>query len=164
MSGARRPPEHLMGLPIGIFLIALSGLMLEIALTRIFSATIWYHYAFVAISVALLGWGMGGFVLHLLRRRVAFSLERAGLLALLYALSIPVGLWLIVRVPVRPQLITFYFVVSLVPFLLAGMSLAMVFTLRRERAGRLYRAPPLRGPRRRSAKDTPATPPHPPPL
>jgi len=129
-----------MGLPIGIFLIALSGLMLEIALTRIFSATIWYHYAFVAISVALLGWGLGGFALHLLRRRVAFSLERAGLLALLYALSIPVGLWLIVRVPVRPQLITFYFVVSLVPFLLAGMSLAMVFTLRRERAGRLYRA------------------------
>src|SRR3990172_2972712 len=140
MSGARRPPEHLMGLPLGVFLVALSGLMLEIALTRIFSATIWYHYAFVAISVALLGWGLGGFALHLLRRRVAFSLERAGLLALLYALSIPLGLWLIVRVPVRPQLITFYFVVSLVPFLLAGMSLAMVFTLRRERAGRLYRA------------------------
>ena len=111
-----------MGLPLGVFLVALSGLMLEIALTRIFSATIWYHYAFVAISVALLGWGLGGFALHLLRRRVAFSLERAGLLALLYAVTIPVGLWLIVRVPVRPQLIAFYFVVSLVPFLLAGVA------------------------------------------
>ena len=27
--------------------------MLEIALTRIFSVTMWYHFAFVAISVAL---------------------------------------------------------------------------------------------------------------
>ena len=57
----------LMGLYIGIFLVTLSGPMFEIALTRIFSATIWYHFAFVAISVALLGWGLGGFALHLAR-------------------------------------------------------------------------------------------------
>ena len=38
----------------GVFLVALSGLMFEVGLTRIFSATIWYHFAFVAISVALL--------------------------------------------------------------------------------------------------------------
>ena len=45
-----------MGLSLGVSLITLSGLLFEIALTRIFSATIWYHFAFVAISVALLGW------------------------------------------------------------------------------------------------------------
>ena len=65
-----------MGLYLGIFLVTLSGLMFEIGLTRIFSATIWYHYAFVAISVALLGWGLGGFALHLLRGRIA-ALARA---------------------------------------------------------------------------------------
>ena len=52
---------------LGIFLISASGLMLEVTLTRIFSATIWYHYAFVAISVALFGWGLGGFFLHILK-------------------------------------------------------------------------------------------------
>ena len=57
-----------MGLYFGIFLVTLSGLMFEIGLTRIFSATIWYHFAFVAISVALLGWGLGGFALHLAAR------------------------------------------------------------------------------------------------
>ena len=62
-----------MGLYLGIFLVTLSGLMFEIGLTRIFSATIWYHYAFVAISVALLGWGLGGFAIHLLRRRIPLS-------------------------------------------------------------------------------------------
>jgi hypothetical protein len=77
-----------MGLYLGVFLVTLSGLMLEIGLTRIFSATIWYHFAFVAISVALLGWGAGGFALHVSRARIAFTRERAALLTLLYGLSI----------------------------------------------------------------------------
>jgi hypothetical protein len=127
-----------MGLYIGIFLVTLSGLMFEIALTRIFSATIWYHFAFVAISVALLGWGLGGFALHLLRRRLAFSRERAALSTFLYALSIPLALWLIVRTPFHYDRLIFYFTVSLVPFFLAGVTLSMLFTLGRENAGRLY--------------------------
>src|SRR5438874_13231115 len=53
---------------IAIFLITLSGLILEVGLTRIYSASIWYHFAFVAISVALLGWGLGGFTVHLLKQ------------------------------------------------------------------------------------------------
>jgi predicted membrane-bound spermidine synthase len=127
-----------MGLYLGVFLVTLSGLMFEIGLTRIFSATIWYHFAFVAISVALLGWGLGGFLLHLARDRVALSRERAGVLVLLYGLSIPLALWLIVRVPFHPDRLAFYFGVSLVPFLLAGMALSMLFALGREASGRLY--------------------------
>src|SRR5437879_2003660 len=53
---------------IAVFLITLSGLILEVGLTRIYSASIWYHFAFVAISVALLGWGLGGFTIHLLKQ------------------------------------------------------------------------------------------------
>ncbi len=122
----------------GVFLVALSGLMFEIGLTRIFSATIWYHFAFVAISVALLGWGLGGFALHLLRHRVALSLEKAAVLTLLYALAMPLGLALIVRFPFHPERLPLYFVVSLVPFLLAGAALSMVFALLKRDVGRLY--------------------------
>jgi hypothetical protein len=127
-----------MHLYLGIFLVTLSGLMFEIGLTRIFSATIWYHFAFVAISVALLGWGLGGFALHLLRRRTVFSRERAALFTFLYGLSIPLALWLIVRLPFHPDRLAFYFGVSLVPFLLAGVALSMLFAVGREDAGRLY--------------------------
>ena len=127
-----------MGLYLGIFLVTLSGLMFEIGLTRIFSATIWYHFAFVAISVALLGWGLGGFALHLLRGRVTLSRERAALFTFLYGLSIPLALWLIVRVPFHPDRLAFYFGVSLVPFFLAGIALSMLFAVGREIAGRLY--------------------------
>lgn len=36
----------------GLFLVTLATIMYEIALTRIFSVTMWYHFALVAISVA----------------------------------------------------------------------------------------------------------------
>ena len=127
-----------MGLYLGIFLVTLSGLMFEVGLTRIFSATIWYHFAFVAISVALLGWGLGGFALHLARGRIAFNRDRVALLTLLYGLSIPLALWLIVRVPFHPDRLIFYFTVSLLPFLLAGMALSMLFAIERQDMGRLY--------------------------
>jgi predicted membrane-bound spermidine synthase len=127
-----------MGLYLGIFLVTLSGLMFEIGLTRIFSATIWYHFAFVAISVALLGWGLGGFALHLVRGRVAFSRERAAASTFLYGLSLPLALWLIVRLPFHPDRLGWYFLFSLFPFFLAGVSLSMLFAVGRENAGRLY--------------------------
>ena len=92
-----------MGLYVGIFLVTLSGLMFEIGLTRIFSATIWYHFAFVAISVALLGWGLGGFALHLAARPHRLHARAGGAASrCLYGLSIPLALWLIVRAALPP--------------------------------------------------------------
>jgi predicted membrane-bound spermidine synthase len=122
----------------GIFLITFSGLTFEVGLTRIFSATIWYHFTFVAISVALLGWGLGGLAVHTLRRRLTPSLDRAALLALLYAAAIPACLFVIVSLPFQPDRLATYFLAALVPFFLAGMSLSMVFDVCREQAGRIY--------------------------
>src|SRR5207237_9814773 len=86
---------------VAVFLITLSGLIFEIALTRIYSATIWYHYAFIAISVALLGWGLGGVALHLLRRYIIPTIEKAAFIAICYAAGIVACLWLIVEFPFR---------------------------------------------------------------
>ena len=138
-----------MGLYLGIFLVTLSGLMFEIGLTRIFSATIWYHYAFVAISVALLGWGLGGFVLHLLRGRLTLSRERAALLTLLYGVSIPLALWLIVRVPFHPD--------RLAPLLRGVAACRSCSRVLRSRCcsrvePRAHRTPLLRRPGRRLAR------------
>src|SRR4029450_5483797 len=49
----------------GIALVALSTLMYEVLLTRIFSVTAWYHFAFVAISVAMFGITAGALLVHL---------------------------------------------------------------------------------------------------
>src|SRR5947208_7176448 len=47
-------------LAAGIGLSSFSALLLELALTRLFSVVLFYHFAFLAISVALLGLGAGG--------------------------------------------------------------------------------------------------------
>ncbi|HEV7747374.1 MAG TPA: hypothetical protein VGO56_20420 [Pyrinomonadaceae bacterium] len=123
---------------ISVFLITLSGLVLEVGLTRIYSASIWYHFAFVAISVALLGWGLGGFAVQLLKRMWGLSMGTAALLTLLYAGAIPLCLWVLVRFPFELQRLPLYFLAPLLPFFLAGMALSMVFDIHRAEAGSLY--------------------------
>src|ERR1051325_10677209 len=103
-----------MAIHLAVFLITLSGLIFEIGLTRIYSATIWYHYAFIAVSVALLGWGLGGLALHLLRRRLAPTLNRAAILVLAYSVGIVVCLTAIVAFPFRPERLLLYFIAPLV--------------------------------------------------
>ncbi|MBV9343064.1 MAG: hypothetical protein JO159_19530, partial [Acidobacteria bacterium] len=44
---------------IAVGLTSLSALLLEIALTRLFSVVLFYHFAFLAISIAMLGLGAG---------------------------------------------------------------------------------------------------------
>jgi len=152
---------------ISVFLITLSGLILEVGLTRIYSASIWYHFAFVAISVALLGWGLGGFTVHLWkaaggRRQAAgaekaenqeaggrqqtagvsdartLSMSAAAVGTLLYAAAIPLCLWLLVRYPFDMDRLPLYFLAPLLPFFLAGMALSIVFDIHRAVAGSLY--------------------------
>src|SRR5215510_13666917 len=94
---------------LAVFLITLSGLIFEVGLTRIYSATIWYHFAFIAISVALLGWGLGGLALHVFRRRIFPTMEKAALLALIYGCSIVTCLWIIVEFRFRMELLPLYF-------------------------------------------------------
>lgn len=123
---------------LSVFLITLSGLVLEVGLTRIYSASIWYHFAFVAISVALLGWGLGGFTVHLLKQKRQLSMNSAALITALYALAIPLCLWLLVKFPFEMSRLPLYFLAPLLPFFLAGMALSIVFDLHRAVAGALY--------------------------
>src|SRR5688572_11217697 len=48
-----------------LFLVALATLMYEVLLTRIFSVTMFYHFAFVAVSVALFGMTLGAVIVYL---------------------------------------------------------------------------------------------------
>src|SRR3954471_22370733 len=64
-------------------------LMTELALTRIFSVTMFYHFAFLAISIALFGLSASGVYVYLMRRRLARRDTRQLLCAgaLLHALA-----------------------------------------------------------------------------
>src|SRR3954469_6012005 len=49
---------------VAIALVSFASLLLELGLTRLFSVVLFYHFAFLAISVALLGLGAGGVFAH----------------------------------------------------------------------------------------------------
>ncbi len=54
---------------IGIALIALSTLMYEILLTRIFSVTMGYHFAFMAVSLAMFGMTAGAIFVYIFPKK-----------------------------------------------------------------------------------------------
>src|SRR6266487_3190412 len=80
----------------GIFILSLATLLLELALTRVLSVALWYHFGFLVISTALLGFGASGVVLALwqgLRERAAL-VRTLALLALLFGVLTVGGFWL----------------------------------------------------------------------
>ncbi len=121
-------------------------LITEVTLTRIFSVTLMYHFAFLVLSIALFGLGSGAivhFVTDFFRRRAEFYL---GWIALLAAASLPLCLGVVLRMPVSPYLWTWINVarligticVCIVPFFFCGLFLSLLYTHRQELVSRLY--------------------------
>src|SRR6187399_939174 len=72
---------HLRRALAGVACVSAALLMIELALTRIFSVTMYYHFAFLAISIALFGLSASGVYVYLARKR----LDRASTASLLAA-------------------------------------------------------------------------------
>ncbi len=136
----------------GIFLTSASTLTLEIVLTRVFSVTMWYHFAFLAISLALMGSAMAGVVLyffpHLTRPEIAR--RWIGWAALGLALSVPLTFVAYLHIPfavrlnrtsLPPQQILWLALIYLdltVPFFLSGLILSLALSAWSAQAGRVY--------------------------
>jgi len=143
----------LAGLPAvmlaGVSLISFSVLLLELALTRLFSVVLFYHFAFLAISIALLGLGAGGVFAHLLKPRLGQHDGRTILAAcsLLNAVLIPAVLEVVLHVPVSLELtggnflrLTVIYLSAAVPFFLTGLELSVIFARQSSRVTALYGA------------------------
>src|SRR3954452_2352340 len=86
----------------GIGAVSAALLMTELALTRIFSVTMYYHFAFLAISIALFGLSASGVFVFVTRRWLS-AIETRRLLtagALLHGLATVVALACLVRIRV----------------------------------------------------------------
>jgi hypothetical protein len=55
-------------LMLAVATVSFASLLLELAMTRLFSVVLFYHFAFFAISIALLGLGSGGVFAHVRRQ------------------------------------------------------------------------------------------------
>src|SRR5438093_4328070 len=71
---AAGPNEPKRSTYIALFLTTLSLLQFELFLTRIFSVTMWYHFAFMAISLAMFGLAAGAIFIELMKKRKAHAM------------------------------------------------------------------------------------------
>ena len=132
---------------LGLFLVSGATLIYEILLTRIFSVTTYYHFAFMAISIAMFGMTVGALLVYLFedifteaKTKYFLSLSAwffsvAIVLSFLTHLSIPlifqksiVGFYAIVLN---------YFVIS-IPFVFSGMCVCLSLTKFPQDIGKLY--------------------------
>jgi spermidine synthase len=124
------PPRVL----IGVALMSGALLMTELSLTRIFSVTMYYHFAFMAISIALFGLSASGVYVFLLRERFSrIPIERLLVThALAYATSTVVSLAVLVRLhigltstPTNIALMAATYLLAALPFFAGGAAISI---------------------------------------
>lgn len=134
---------------LGILFISLSTLMLEFTLIRVLSVSLWYHFAFMIISIALLGFGISGVTIV-----ISDKINKADIntfltiTSLLYSLSVLVSFIIINKIPFDPfslfidttQLIylPLYYLTITLPFFLAGLIIGQLFTRFKKDINKLY--------------------------
>src|SRR6266849_1802737 len=131
----------------GLFLLTLCTLMYEILLTRIFSVTMWYHFAFVAISVAMFGMSAGAILVYQFPN--FFTETRAkhhlALSCLLFAVTIVATFMTHLSIPfvvhkslVGLYAIAFNYAVVSVPFIFSGIAVCLALTKFPSQVSTLY--------------------------
>ncbi len=134
----------------GLFLLSAGALLFQVTFLRIFSAALWYHFAFLVVSVALFGIGASGVALVLWRRDAAGEARARPLAALGFAATalgayggaraIPFEPFRIAQDPAQAGWFLLLDLMLAVPFFCFGSAVALALRAWPERAGRLYAA------------------------
>ena len=133
-----------------LFVLSLSIILFELALTRIFSIVLWYDYAFMAISIAFFGLGIGSFMIHIQKNKLNTPKKKSTIepqfgfsllivrYAIAYGISVPVFIFLIGYIPSDTSYIYLFYLISSVPFFFAGAGMALVFLAMSQKISKLY--------------------------
>lgn len=134
-----------------VALISSAALADEILLTRFFGIVHWYHFAYMMISLALLGFGASGTFLALARARLLrnfvpvfiANLVLFGLFAVLgppLAAALPFRAEELLWDPLQPAWLALIYLLLSVPFFCAANAIGLTLVAHRERAGQIYAA------------------------
>jgi len=133
----------------GVLVMSFSSLLLELALTRLFSVTLFYHFAFLAISIALLGLGAGGVFAYIKKEWLTRwdALVLGARLSLINSVLLLVVLEIDLLIPVSLKLtgwnflkLTAIYLVSALPFFVIGLFFSVLFARSHQRITQLYAA------------------------
>ncbi|MBK7931141.1 MAG: hypothetical protein IPJ98_27795 [Bryobacterales bacterium] len=134
-SGLRWPLVY-----TGVFLTTLATLMLELTLTRIFSVVFYYHFAFLAISIALFGLGAGGVFSYVVLGWPGSVWRKLAVLSTLNAFFVVLSVYFVLSrtAEMTNAALAGVYVVSALPFLIAGIIVSVAISETIERVDRVY--------------------------
>ncbi|MBC7998515.1 MAG: hypothetical protein IAF58_11255 [Leptolyngbya sp.] len=131
----------------GLFLVTLATLVYELLLTRIFSVTMWYHCAFMAVSVAVFGMTVGAIAVYLapslFSRKNTTLMLSVSTLAFSVTSILSVYFHLAMLNQTNLDFITMLqntYLLTLVPFFFSGISVCLVLTRNTKQISQLYAA------------------------
>ena len=150
MAGTRVRPAAEAGPPlIAIALISAAALAYEILLMRLFSIILWHHFAYMIISLALLGYGASGVLVAVAGGAVekrfaplfcaaaaAFGISAVGCFVL--AQRVPFNPLEILWDPRQPAYLLAVYLLLALPFVCAGSCVCMALSRWRGMASRIY--------------------------
>src|SRR5690349_5802778 len=148
-SSSSLPPVATGRTAVGLLCVALATLMYEVLLTRIFSVTMWYHFAFVAISIAMLGMTVGALVVYVRPDWFppAAAKRQLAVTGLLFPVIILFSFLTQLSIPFRvhPSVVAVYaiaftYVVITIPFVVSGLAVCLALTRFPRDVGKLYAA------------------------
>jgi spermidine synthase len=131
------------------FFVSAAAIGYEILLMRVLSIVQWHHFAYMIISLALLGYGASGTFIALFRRTLEPHFEAAfALCALLFSVTMVACFVVGQRVPFnaleiiwdRTQFanLSLLYLVFFVPFFFAACCIGLAFTCRNQAINRIY--------------------------
>lgn len=123
-----------------VALTTLATLLLELSLTRIFSVVFYYHFAFLAISIALFGLGAGGVFSYVISAWPGSLYRKLGFVSLIDAGLVLVALTFVLTRGTDIGSFEFgaiYFTTAL-PFLGSGIVVSLVIAETIEHVDRIY--------------------------
>ena len=117
----------------------MATLLLELSVTRIFSVVFYYHFAFLAISIALFGMGAGGVFSYVAGGWKGNFFLKLGRLSALNSLLVVLALVVVVMQSEGSswRLATIYFATA-VPFFISGTILSLVIAETVDRVDKVY--------------------------
>jgi hypothetical protein len=132
--------KHWPQIYFGVAATSLATLLLELSLTRVFSVIYYYHFAFLAISIALFGLGAGGVLSYVVASLRGSLFNKLGILAAVNAAAIVLCLCFLLNQTgemTTLDLMAAYFVAA-IPFLFSGTILSLVVAETIQRVDRVY--------------------------
>lgn len=140
----------------GVFLICFANMLLEVVITRLFSATMYYHFTFLAVALALFGIAASGVYVFIAGDRLSVDVRGemakasrrfalGALIAVAYAMANPIDILIVTGSNAVPQFssrqvwqMIFLVGITSIPFFYGGLVISLALTYLRQDVTRVY--------------------------